>query len=415
MIGIAPHGWQRKKIMMPTGQGRANPRSCASLGAGAVGTSDSNVVPAVSVVVPTFREAPNIQRLIERVHASLSGSDLDWELIVVDDDSGDGIDLAVSEIACSLPVRIEVRRTPPRDLSLSVLRGFRLARSDTLVVLDADLSHPPERIPDLLAALGPDCEMVIGSRYAAGGVLERSWSLRSFLNSRIATVLALPLVSCSDPMSGFFAVRRSALPDPGSLRPIGYKIGLELMVRGQLRVNEVPIGFTDRIAGSSKTNWRQQVNFLRQLSRLYSFRRGGLFRAFCFGLIGASGMAVDLSCYIVLQLTGLDHRMARFLSFWPAVTWNWFLNRGTTYKGRPIQPRMQQWARFVVTSLAGLAANVGTYAALTSFVDVFDDNRLAAFLLGIGVGSVLNFLGAELYVYREHRAPRESSGKRAWR
>ena len=367
---------------------------------------DPDACQAVSIVVPTFREAANIPRLVERVHACLSASSINWELILVDDNSGDGSDSVVEALARTLPVRINIRRDLPRDLSLSVLLGFRLARFERLVVLDADLSHPPERIVDLLAALDGDCDMVVGSRYTLGGVLERNWSPWSFLNSRVATVLALPLVKCSDPMSGFFAIRRSAVPSLESLRPIGYKIGLELMVRGRLRVKEVPIGFADRSAGSSKMNWRQQVRFLRHLLRLYPFKCGGLIRALCFVLVGASGMVVDLALYLYLQWIGLDHRLARFLSFWPAVTWNWFLNRRITFSDRPPSPRMRQWARFVASCLAGLATNVGTYTILTTFIDVFDRYRLIALFCGIALGSIVNFLAATLYVYREHSASR---------
>ena len=230
---------------------------------------------AVSIIVPTFREAANIPSLAERIHAALSDSGIAWELLLIDDNSEDGSEAVVAELARRLPVRLVTRRQPPRDLPLSVIEGIRLCRFDRLVVMDADLSHPPERITDLLAALDDDCDMVIGSRYAPGGLIDRTWSPWRFLNSRLATSLTLPLASCSDPMSGFFATDRRVLPDLQRLQPIGYKIALELMVRGQLRVKELPIDFRDRSMGSSKMNWRQQLNFLRHLYRLYRYKFGG--------------------------------------------------------------------------------------------------------------------------------------------
>ena len=275
---------------------------------------------AVSIVVPTFREAANIPRLCERIHAALSDSGIAWELLLIDDNSDDGSEAVVAELARSLPVRMVTRRQLPRDLSLSVVEGIRLCRFDRLVVMDADLSHPPERIADLLDALDADCDMVIGSRYAPGGLIDRTWSRWRLLNSRLATSMTLPLVSCSDPMSGFFATDRRVLPDLQRLQPIGYKIALELMVRGQLRVKELPIDFRDRSQGSSKMNWRQQLNFLRHLYRLYRVKFGGTARVLCFGLVGASGFAIDVACYLCLQWIGVEHRLARFLSFWPAVT-----------------------------------------------------------------------------------------------
>ena len=359
----------------------------------------------VSIVVPTLREAPNIRPLVTRVETAMSAAGLEWELILVDDNSDDGICVIVADLAATLPIRIAIRRDAPRDLSESVLLGFRLARFDRLVVLDADLSHPPERIVDLLSALDEGCDMAIGSRYAAGGVVERAWSLWSFLNSRVATVLALPLVRCSDPLSGFFAIRRAVVPAEDRMQAAGYKIGLELMVRGRLRIREVPIRFAERAVGSSKMTWRQQVEFLRQLRRLYMDRHESAWRVLSFGLVGASGVFVDVTGYVALQWIGLEHRLARLLSFWPAVTWNWFFNRHVTFGDRPLQPRLRQWARFVGTSLVGLGANVGTYALLTTLVEFFDRHRFAGLACGIGLGSLFNFLAAASVVYREHSEP----------
>ena len=387
------------------GPGRADPPS-ATAGNAPAGTPAGR---PVSVVVPTYREAANLAPLAERVHAVLSGAGVEWELIVADDDSGDGSEAVVAELARRLPVRLETRRERPRDLSRSVLFGVRRARFDRIVVMDADLSHPPERIPDLLRALDGGCDMALGSRYASGGVVDRAWSPWRFLASRLATALARPLAECADPMSGFFAIERRALPDAGLLRPIGYKIALELMVRGRLRVAEVPIGFRDRRRGASKMGSRQQVELLRHLARLYAFRHGGPVRLLCFAAVGASGFVIDVACYLALQWAGVEHRLARLVSFWPAVSWNWLLNRHVTFRGRRPEPRVRQWAKFVAGSLVGLVVNVGAYAALTSFTDVFDRHRLPALLIGIGLGGVVNFLLATLYVYRRHS---EAAGAR---
>ena len=189
------------------------------------------------------------------------------------------------------------------------------------------------------------------------------------------------------------------------MQPIGYKIALELMVRGRLRVKELPIDFRDRTLGSSKMNWRQQLNFLHHLYRLYRFKFGGIARVLCFGLVGASGFLIDVAGYFCLQWVGLEHRLARFLSFWPAVTWNWRLNRSLTFGERPPQPRVRQWSKFVASSLVGLSVNVGSYTVLTSHVDSFAHRRLLALLIGVLLGALGNFLLANLYVYRLHSGP----------
>ncbi len=356
----------------------------------------------VSIVAPTFREAENIPNLVHRVASAMAEYGADWELILCDDDSGDGSEETAISLGQRLPVRIHVRRNRPRDLSLAVLDGFRLARFDRLVVMDADLSHPPEQIPELLAALDDGAEMALGSRYASASEIDETWSRYRALNSRVATWLARPLTRCGDPMSGFFAVERRRFGNPNRLAPIGYKIGLELIVRGGIRVREVPIRFDDRRQGASKLNWRQQLAFLRHLFRLYRFRFESPVRLFSFGAVGATGLAVDTAVYLGLQWGGLGHLPARFLSFWPAVTWNWRLNRVITFNDRPSAAGAVQWTRFAVSSLLGLVTNVGSYALLTTLVAFFAQQRLLAMLVGVAVGSAVNYATATRFVYRRH-------------
>ena len=119
-----------------------------------------------------------------------------------------------------------------------------------------------------------------------------------------------------------------------------------------------------------------------------------------FGLVGASGFAVDIACYLALQWLGLDHRVARFVSFFPAASWNWLLNRTVTFRERAPDARARQWARFVTSSVAGAGVNAGSYAVLTSLTGFFDHHRMLALLIGIGLGGLVNFALATRYVYR---------------
>lgn len=354
----------------------------------------------MSIVTPTLREAQCLAALAERIDAVLSAAGIPWELIISDDDSRDGTEAVAAELARSLPVRLHVRRGAPPDLSLAVLDGIDAARFDRVVVIDADLSHPPEAIPELLAATEDPRVVGLGSRYAAGGRVTGPWSRYRRFNSRVATLLARPLVRCSDPMSGFLAFDRRSIPKRSELRPIGYKIGLELMVRGRLPIREVPITFRDRSRGESKLNWRRQLDFLRHLHRLYRFRFPLPARLLSFGAVGLSGLVIDTAFYLGSQWLGAGHLLARFLSFWPAVTWNWQLNRVLTFGDRPRARRARQWTRFAGGSVVGLAANFGSYAALTTFVDLFSRHRLAALFAGVVIGSVINFAVAARFVYR---------------
>ena len=228
---------------------------------------------AVSIIVPAYREADNLKPLIERTFAALTDAAIKAELIIVDDNSQDGTSEIVASLTPRYPVKLIVRRDQ-RGLSSAVLAGFAQARSDRFVVMDADLQHPPEMIPALLTRLdSDDCDFVIGTRYGAGGALDRDWPLRRRIISKFATLLARPLAPLSDPMSGFFALHRRTWEQAAPLDPIGYKIALELYVKGRChRPAEVPFSFAARHAGESKLSFAEQVCYVQHLGRLYRYR-----------------------------------------------------------------------------------------------------------------------------------------------
>ena len=230
-------------------------------------------MPRLSVVVPTFCEADNLPELAERLFSSVSQELYDTELIIVDDNSPDETRTICEALSRRFPVRLLVR-TNERGLSSAVIEGIRNASGEILVVMDADLSHPPEAVPELVAALeNPITDFVIGSRYIRGGSTDEDWGILRYLNSRMATWLATPLTRAADPMAGFFGLRRETFEAAEQLNPIGYKIGLELMVKCRCqRVVEVPIHFANRKCGTSKLNVREQLNYIRHLARLYAFQ-----------------------------------------------------------------------------------------------------------------------------------------------
>lgn len=236
--------------------------------------NSENAAPLVTVVVPTFREADNLTPLINRVFAATSAAGIAAEMIVVDDNSKDGTERVIGELSKRHPVRL-ITRTTERGLSSAVVRGFDDAAGRLLMCMDADLSHPPEKVPDLVRRLvDDDCDFVLGSRYVGGGGTVSEWPWYRRLNSWAATALALPLAPVKDPMSGFFALPREAYRRARDrIRPLGYKIGLELMVKcGCRRVIEEPIRFEDRHAGKSKLTARQQIEYLIHVLRLYVYR-----------------------------------------------------------------------------------------------------------------------------------------------
>ncbi len=363
----------------------------------------------VSFVVPTFREAANIRSLTTRLASAMAGNGIQWELVLVDDDSADGTEHVTSDLARTLPVRLEIRRELPRDLSLAVLRGFQVARYERIVVMDADLSHPPEIALELLDALDSGFDMAVGSRYAEGGSLDPNSTLGNLLNSQLATGLARPLARCADPLSGFFAIRRSALPARCRLRPVGYKIGLELLVRGRLLVKEVPIRFAARQAGQSKTNWKQRYKFLVHLGRLYRARQVGVARALGAAIVPAGALALDMTAYLALTRALPSHDVGRLLAACLATAWTWAVQRLVNpWHGAPLAGRHR--GGILRPEHVRLLVSVGCYVALTASSELMDRHRLATLLLGVAAARAATFFTAAVRTYRRLRATEQVSG-----
>ncbi len=191
----------------------------------------------------------------------------------MDDNSRDATPEVCGELMKQFPVRLLVRKEPKHGLSGAVLHGIAAARGKTLVVMDADLQHPPERIGALLEALDGGADFALGSRNVQGGSTDDRWTFFRKLNSGVATALARPFAAgVRDPMSGFFALRRSTFDRAERLTPLGYKIALELMCKCRVKqLREVPIHFGLRTHGESKLTIKQQFRYLEHLSRLYDF------------------------------------------------------------------------------------------------------------------------------------------------
>jgi dolichol-phosphate mannosyltransferase len=362
----------------------------------------------VSIIVPTYREAENLPVLVPRIAAALDRAELRGEILIVDDNSPDDTAGVCEELRRQYPVRLEIR-TRERGLSSAVVHGMRLARGECLLVMDADLSHPPEKIPDLIAALRTDeTDFVIGSRYVAGAGTDEHWGLFRWLNSKVATWMARPLTTARDPMAGFFALRRQSLESAANLDPIGYKIGLELMVKCGCRcVKEVPIYFRDRLHGESKLSLKEQLNYLRHLKRLYEFKLGRLARPLKFVMVGSTGMVIDLTSFSLL-LSVLPLNAARALAIWLAMTWNFWLNRWLTFAHARREPVPRQYILFCLSCLLGALVNWSVSIGLCASVPFFDRWKLLAAGLGVVAGTVFNYLLSSRVVFVVSRPPDSS-------
>lgn len=224
------------------------------------------------VIVPTYQEVDNLSELTRRVCDAVNEARITTEIVVVDDNSRDGTEQLCKDLSDRYPLRL-ITRVSERGLSSAVIHGIRESQSEYVLVMDADLSHPPEDIPRFFQHLREGADFVVGSRYVAGGSTDATWSVFRWLNSQIATLLARGLTDIKDPMAGFFAFPRRILDAAPPLMPLGYKIGLEILVKGNCRhVVEIPIAFSDRTRGESKLTIRQQLYYLQHLKRLYQFR-----------------------------------------------------------------------------------------------------------------------------------------------
>lgn len=224
----------------------------------------------ISIVLPTYNEADNINIIILKISEMLEREGLKGEVIVVDDDSPDGTADKACETSPGFPVRVHVRKED-RGLSKSVIKGLELAENEICVLMDADLSHPVENIPDMVRPIiDGECDMCVGSRYIQGGGWANDSPLRGII-SRFAGFLAKGVTELSDPTSGFMAVRKRILDDV-SIDPLGWKIVLEVAVKAGPRIKEIPILFSKRKSGKSKLGIGAQIDYLHHLWKLYCFR-----------------------------------------------------------------------------------------------------------------------------------------------
>ncbi|KAI0071601.1 hypothetical protein K474DRAFT_1668834 [Panus rudis PR-1116 ss-1] len=237
-----------------------------------------------SVIVPAYKENANLRPLVTRIFNALRRVDSpipaeQVEIIVVDDNSRDGSVETVQKLQQEgYNVRIIVRTTE-RGLSSAVVRGFQEAMGDNMLCMDADLQHPPEYVPTMLAALSPSHTFVLGTRYGKGVEMDKDWPVHRRIISAGARVLALPLTTASDPMTGFFGIRKEAFLKARNLNSQGFKIALDLLIKAHIpadAIAEVPFSFGVRAEGESKLTGKVMIKYLEQLAELYWYKFSSL-------------------------------------------------------------------------------------------------------------------------------------------
>jgi dolichol-phosphate mannosyltransferase len=362
---------------------------------------DKRHVLDLTVIVPTYHEVDNLSELTRRIFLALSKIGIETELLIVDDNSQDGTDRLCKQLESQYPIRL-ITRTAERGLATAVFRGIQESKSKYVLVMDADLSHPPEDIPRIVECLKGGADFVVGSRYVRGGSTDAQWGLFRWLNSKVATILARGLTNLKDPMAGFFGFPRRILDGAPQLVPVGYKIGLEILVKAKCeKVEEIPISFAERIKGESKLTLKQQLLYLQHLRRLYRFCYPQAAEIVQFSAVGSSGVIVDLVIFLVLVYgASVDHQIARGISFVGAASWNWFLNRWFTFVAGRDKQWGTQWVQFLAAASIGFAFNWGSYKLLTDYVSYMAEHHLVAFFIGILLGLGSNYTMSRRLVFR---------------
>ncbi|GAP95719.1 glycosyltransferase [Leptolyngbya sp. NIES-2104] len=363
---------------------------------------------AFSLVVPTYNEGRNVEQVV-RVLSSLLDHALpnDYELIIVDDDSPDRTWEIAQQMTAEFPNLRVMRRQDERGLSTAVIRGWQAARGEILGVIDGDLQHPPEVLLKLVQSVQNGADLAVASRHVEGGGTS-DWGLIRRMLSRGAQLIGLVILPSvvgrvSDPMSGYFMVRRSAIADC-LMSPLGYKILLEVLGRGRVdRLTEVGYVFQERQEGESKVTWKQYVEYLMHLGKLRSRGRIGrlrekfqLGRFLRFGLVGFSGVFVDMIVlYLLSDPTTLAWNLTRskIIASELAIVNNFLWNDLWTFgdisrSQRGNRTRFKRFIKFNVICLMGLILNV---LILNLLYNAFGINRYVANLIAIVLVTFWNF------------------------
>ena len=348
----------------------------------------------LSIIVPALNEAQNLPTLLQRIDAALQLiSPIHYEVIVVDDNSKDGTAEVCAQLATQYPVKLLVRTEPKNGLSGAVLFGMAQAAGKYLVVMDADLQHPPERLADLLKPLQTgEADFVLGSRYVAGGSTEADWSFFRQINSGVATFLARPFAGrVTDPMSGFFALERKTYQNAQRLTPVGYKIALELMCKGRVRrVQEIPIHFSHRLHGQSKLSLKQQFRYLEHLSRLYDFKFPRASPVVKFLIVTLAAWAAGLAAYAIVLSAGVGPIAAPVIAYAADILATSVFHARYVTRQREFIVRPRPWVDFAIISAAEWVACF--LSAWWVFARLRNPNHADLFILSFAAATVVRYV-----------------------
>ena len=355
----------------------------------------------VSIILPTYNEADNLPWLIPKICQVLTQADIDGEIIVVDDNSPDDTAASAEGLTADWPVRVIVRRDE-RGLATAVIRGFQSSQARIGVVMDADGSHPPAKLPEMIQPiLCGQSKITVASRYIPGGAPGIDWPWYRYLISKVAASMAIGLTQMTDATTGFMAIDRELFLKL-DLNPIGWKIVLETIVKAKPEeFIEVAIVFNDRRFGKSKMNLATQYRYLYHLYELYQYKFQSSFELLRFCLVGFTGIFMDMGIVVALkELLTLDVRISALFGFAAAVSSNYLLNRYWSFRQGRRTPIFASYLLFVAVCLLGLALRLATMHALIVYADMGGRYwYILTNFLGIVSATLVNFAGSKFLAF----------------
>lgn len=351
----------------------------------------------LSLIIPTYNEKENIRNLILKIQEEFSQNNINGEIIVVDDNSPDGTGKILEDLKKDWGNLKIIHRKGKLGLSSAAIEGWKISEGDVLGLMDADLSHPPEKIKELFFAIEKgNFDFTIGSRYVKNGNII-GWNFKRKLMSKTATLLSRIYTKVKDPMTGFFMIKKEVIKNV-KLNPKGFKILLEVIIKGNYKnIKEIPITFVNRQKGKSKAGTKEIFYYLRNLIGYLPYKKNVIFEFIKFGCVGISGMLVNLSIiYFLTEFFGIWYMFSAFFAFLFSMTSNFLLNKSWTFKEKLFLDIKKKYLKFSLVSVSSLIVDL---SFLFLFTEIFGIYYIVSQILAIGIAFIFNFIGNKIWTF----------------
>ena len=374
--------------------------------------------PKVSIIIPTYNESKNIIEILKQIKNSLP-TNIISQTIIVDDNSPDGTGKIVEEYIQNFKKITNhtidvIHRTTKTGLSSAIFNGIQKAKGETIIVMDADHSHPPQIIPKMIDSLKKSqFDIVIASRYVKGGQI-KDWTIYRKMISKIATKIAKSFLNIEpkDPMSGFFAFKKNILKN-SKFDLIGYKILLEILVKtNNVKILEIPYTFTDRKIGQSKFDTQTILDYLKAVWKLYRYGKNVktdnkkstsfISKAARFYSVGATGLLVNLlsSYLLVTGISDIWYIHANLIGIISSISSNFILNKFWTFEDRDFSKKktLLQFFKFMTFSALGAMIQIGMVFYLTETQNM---PYYMSLIFAVLIAAFGNFILNKKYTFKE--------------